>query len=68
MPKKEGYNPTKYQKEIMKSLKNEPFMSTAELCKKLGMGYETGLKYLKQLHDKHTVKLKKTGNRRFWYT
>ena len=67
MPKKKGFTPEKYQKEIAKILKKEPFMSTAEVCDKLSMGYETGLKYLKNLHDKHAVKLKKTGNRRFWY-
>jgi predicted transcriptional regulator len=68
MSKKKGYSAHKYQKEIVLTLKEEPFMSTAEISKKMNMGYETGLKYLKELHDKESVKLKKVGNRRFWFT
>lgn len=42
-------------------------MSTSEICKKLNMGYETGLKYTEQLFNKNIIKMKKIGNRRFWY-
>jgi len=67
MPKKRGFTPEKYQSEINMMLKVEPFMSTAEICKKMNMGYETALKYLKYLYERQTVKLKMVGNRRFWY-
>lgn len=67
MPKKKGFTPDRYQKEILIELNNEPFMSTSEICHRLNMGYETGLKYVKRLFDKRKIKLKKTGNRQFWY-
>jgi predicted transcriptional regulator len=67
MPKKKGFSPERYQKEILAILKNEPFMSTAEVCKTMNMGYETGLKYMEHLHEKQHIKLKKIGNRRFWF-
>ncbi len=67
MPKKRGFGPDKYQKEIMIALRTEPFMSTSEICKKLNMGYETGLKYVNMLLKKQKIKLKKIGNRNFWY-
>jgi predicted transcriptional regulator len=67
MPKKKGFTSGKYQEEILKTLKNEPFMSTSEICHKLNIGYETGLKYINKLLNKRKVRLKKTGNRRFWY-
>jgi Mn-dependent DtxR family transcriptional regulator len=68
MPRKKGYSASKYQKEIVLTLREEPFMSTAEISKKMNMGYETGLKYLKSLNEKELVRLKRVGNRRFWYT
>jgi predicted transcriptional regulator len=67
MPKKRGFDADRYQKEILAVLRGEPFMSTAEICKSLNMGYETGLKYVEQLHGKQQIKLKRIGNRRFWF-
>ena len=67
MPKKRGFTPEKYKEEILKILKAEPFMSTNEISYFLKMGYDTTLKYLKQLFDRKKIKLKKVGNRRFWY-
>ena len=67
MPKKKGFNPNRYQQEILTIMKKEPFMSTSEICNKLNMGYETGLKYVEQLFNKKEIKLKKRGNRRFWF-
>ncbi|MBL7160284.1 MAG: hypothetical protein ISS93_00335 [Candidatus Aenigmarchaeota archaeon] len=67
MPKKKDFPPDRYQEEILKILKEEPFMSTSEICHKLNMGYETGLKYTNQLFNINRIKLKKVGNRRFWY-
>ena len=43
-------------------------MSTSEICDKLNMGYETGLKYIEQLHKEDKIKQRKIGNRQFWYT
>jgi len=68
MPKKKDFPSERYQEEILKILKKEPFMSTSEICQKLNMGYETGLKYVEQLFSINRVKLKKIGNRRFWYS
>jgi hypothetical protein len=42
-------------------------MSTSEICDKLSMGYETGLKYIKQLFMTKKIKQRKIGNRQFWY-
>ncbi|MBL7206848.1 MAG: hypothetical protein ISS36_04580 [Candidatus Aenigmarchaeota archaeon] len=67
MPKKKGFTASRYQKEVLGALKEEHFMSTSEICKKLDMGYETGLKYVEQLLSKNKIKLKKIGNRRFWF-
>lgn len=67
MPKKRGFTPDKYMKEIFYILKNQPFMSTNEVSEKLSMGYDTTLKYLENLHKTSKIKLKKVGNRRFWY-
>jgi predicted transcriptional regulator len=67
MPKKKGFDSNRYQEEILRILRSEHFMSTSEICKKLNMGYETGLKYVRQLFQKQKVKLKKIGNRNFWY-
>jgi len=68
MPRKKGFVPDKYKEEILKILKNYPFMSTSEICDKLNMGYETGLKYIEQLHKEDKIKQRKIGNRQFWYT
>lgn len=68
MPKKKGYTPEKYMKEILRLLKKEPFMSTNEVSIALKMGYDTALKYLQKLNKKNKIKLKKVGNRRFWFT
>ncbi len=67
MPKKKGYTPKKYKKEILKLIKREPFVSTNEVSKKLKIGYDTAFKYLKELSKNKKIKLKKVGNRRFWY-
>ena len=67
MPKKKNFSPKRYQEEILKLLKEEPFMSTSEICHKINMGYETSLKYTKLLFNMNKIKLKKIGNRRFWY-
>ena len=67
MPKKKGFTPDRYQEVILSALKKEPFMSTGEICVKMNMGYETGLKYLKEIYKKNEIKMKKVGNRRFWY-
>ncbi len=67
MPKKKGFTPEKYEEEIITLLKNYPFMSTSEICNKLNMGYETGLKYIEKLHSSKKVNLRKVGNRQFWY-
>ncbi len=67
MPKKKGFDAERYKKEILITLKNEPFMSTSEICKKLDMGYMTGLKYIEKLHKNNAIKLKRIGNRRFWF-
>jgi len=67
MPKKKNFPPERYQEEILKTLGKEPFMSTSEISHKLNMGYGTGLKYIEQLFNMNKVKLKKIGNRRFWY-
>jgi len=67
MPKKRGFGPERYIEEIMNVLKKEPFMSTAEICNELNMGYETGFKYLKVLFAEKKIKLKKVGNRHFWF-
>jgi predicted transcriptional regulator len=68
MPRKKGFTADKYEEEIMKIMRNQPFMSTSEICNKLNMGYETGLKYIENLHRKGKLKVKKIGNRQFWYT
>jgi predicted transcriptional regulator len=67
MPKKKGFTPEKYQEVMLGLLSKHPFMSTSEICDKLNMGYETGLKYLEQLFKKGKIKLRKIGNRKFWY-
>jgi len=67
MPKKKGFTPDKYQQEILKLLKNQPFMSTNEISDNLRMGYDTTLKYLMKLHTMNKIRLKTVGNRRFWY-
>jgi predicted transcriptional regulator len=67
MPKKKGFTEEKYKEEILKLLANYPFMSTSEICDKLSMGYETGLKYIKQLFMTKKIKQRKIGNRQFWY-
>ena len=58
---------TKYKKEILKVIKNQPFMSTNEVSEALSMGYDTTLKYLRDLHKEKKIKIKIVGNRRFWY-
>jgi predicted transcriptional regulator len=68
MPRKKGFTQEKYEEEILKSMKEAPFMSTSEICDRLNMGYETGLKYIESLHKKGKIKLRKIGNRQFWYT
>jgi len=67
MPKKKGFTAQKYEEEILKLLKGYPFMSTSEICDKLNMGYETGLKYIQSLHSSKKIKLRKVGNRQFWF-
>ena len=67
MPKKSGFTPEKYEEEILGLLGNYPFMSTSEICDKLNMGYETGLKYLERIHSSKKVKSRKVGNRQFWF-
>ena len=42
-------------------------MSTNEICEKLNMGFETAIKYLKELLKKEKIKVRKIGNRKFWY-
>ena len=67
MPKKRGFSPEKYKIEVIETLKRQPFMSTNEVSETLAMGYDTALKYLKELHKSNKIKLKTVGNRRFWY-
>ncbi len=67
MPRKKGFTQERYEEEIVKCMKGQPFMSTSEICNKLNMGYETGLKYIKELHAKNKVKNRSIGNRQFWY-
>ncbi|HLD39098.1 MAG TPA: hypothetical protein VJB05_02170 [archaeon] len=68
MPKKKGFTPEKYQEEILNVLKLQPFMSTNEVSEALSMGDAIALKYLETLKKDQKIKLKKVGNRRFWYT
>lgn len=67
MPRKKGFDPNKYKSEILNILKKYPFMSTSEICDKLNMGYETGLKYIQELLKDGKIKQRKIGNRQFWY-
>ena len=67
MPRKKGFDESRYEEEIMNVLRKYPFMSTSEICDKLNMGYETGLKYIRNLHNRSKVKLRSIGNRQFWY-
>jgi len=67
MPKKKGFTSEKYQEAMLELLSKHPFMSTSEICDKLNMGYETGLKYLEQLFKMGKIKLREIGNRKFWY-
>lgn len=67
MPKKKGFTQQKYQEEILKVLKSQPFMSTNEISEALSMSDMTTLKYLERLYKDGKIKLKKVGNRRFWY-
>lgn len=67
MPKKKGFDEEKYQRVILEILSDHPFMSTSEICDKLNMGYDTGLKYLGQLLKKDKIKVREIGNRSFWY-
>jgi len=67
MPKKKGFTSDKYKDEILKLLKEYPFMSTSEICDKLNMGYETGIKYIQQLHASEKIDVRKIGNRQFWF-
>jgi len=68
MPKKKGFTPEKYKEEILKLIVQNKFMSTNEICKKMNMGFETAIKYLEQLFKTEKIKLRKIGNRKFWYT
>lgn len=68
MPRKKGFNKERYEEEIIECMAGQPFMSTSEICNKLNMGYETGLKYIDDLHKRGKLKVKKIGNRQFWYT
>jgi predicted transcriptional regulator len=68
MPKKKGFTPEKYKEEILKLIVQNKFMSTNEICEKMNMGFETAIKYLEQLFKKEKIKLRKIGNRKFWYT
>ena len=67
MPRKKSYNKKVYTTEIINALRKEPFMSTNELANNLIMGYDTALKYLNLLLKEDKTKIKKVGNRRFWY-
>ena len=67
MPKKKGFTEDKYKEEVLRVLKNQPFMSTNEVSEALSMGYDTTLKYLEALHKSNKIKLKTVGNRRFWF-
>ena len=67
MPRKKGFTPDKYQEEVLQLLTKYPFMSTSEICDKLGMGYETSLKYLNKLHSKNRIKLRKIGSTQIWF-
>jgi len=67
MPKKKGFDSKKYQETIFELLSKHPFMSTSEICDKLNMGYETGIKYINQLFARGKIQLRKIGNRKFWY-
>ncbi|KHO47566.1 MAG: hypothetical protein QT00_C0002G0220 [archaeon GW2011_AR5] len=67
MPRKKGFDAEKYKTEILEILKEYTFMSTSEICDRLKMGYETGLKYIEQLSKEGRIKHRKIGNRRFWY-
>ncbi len=67
MPRKKGFDADKYKIEIISLLKKYPFMSTSEICDKLNMGYETGLKYIEQLSNEGKIKHRKIGNRQFWF-
>lgn len=67
MPKKKGFTPEKYREEILDILTKQHFMSTNEISEMLSMGDDTTLKYLEILHKEGKIKLKKVGNRRFWF-
>lgn len=67
MPRKRSFTPEKYKFEILRLLSTFPFMSTSEICDKLNMGYETGLKYLQSLYSSKKIKLRTVGNRNFWF-
>lgn len=67
MPKKKGFTEGKYMGVILELLSKNPFMSTSEICKKLSMGYETGIKYLDLLHSNKKIEMREIGNRKFWY-
>jgi len=67
MPKKKGFNEQKYQEVILGLLSKYLFMSTSEICDKLNMGYETGLKYLEQLFNKRKIKVREIGTKKIWY-
>lgn len=67
MPKKKGFTPERYEEEILKIIIQHKFMSTNEICDKLNMGFETAIKYLELLFNKEKIKVRKIGNRKFWY-
>ena len=67
MPKKKGFTPEKYEQEILVVLDKQHFMSTNEISEALSMGDDTTLKYMEKLHKEGKIKLKRVGNRRFWY-
>ncbi len=65
--RKKGYSTEKYKRDILNLLRKELFLSTSELCKAKGMGYETALKYLRSLKAEGLIEVKGAGNQKFWY-
>ena len=67
MPKKKGYSPEVYKKEILKLIKKEPYVSTGRITEKLSMGYDTALKYLTELEKSNKIKHREIGKNKQWY-
>ena len=67
MVRKTGMTPEKYEQKILKLIKKYKAMSTNEIADRLGMGYDTALKYLQNLEKKNKIKHRKRGATRYWF-